>query len=78
MNDLVVAKTASNRVLGSINDFTNALQIYTEDGETNLLDIALRLAETPCSPINYESPRARTVAVMATEGSVSPAFRRKV
>ncbi len=31
----------------------------------NLLDIALRLAETPCSPIDYESPRARTVAIMS-------------
>jgi len=64
MQDVVFAKTASKSALGSLNDFTHALDIYLEEGEMNLLDIALRLAKTPCSPIDYESPRARTVAVM--------------
>ena len=53
------AKTASRQVLGSMNDFANALDFYAGNGET-LLRLQTRLAETPCSPIGMDSPLEAT------------------
>lgn len=65
MREVVYAKTASKQVLGVMNDLAFALPYYRGDG--TLLDISLRLAETPLSPLykNTEtsSPDRATVAL---------------
>lgn len=55
MDSWVFAKTASRQVLGSMNDFANALDFYVGHGES-LKRLEQRLGETPCSPIGMDSP----------------------
>jgi len=64
MNKVSVAKTANRRVLGSMNDFAYLLGAYKQGGRS-LLDVSLRLAEAPCSPIGMESPRGATLELFA-------------
>jgi hypothetical protein len=64
MRDVIVAKTNDRRVLGSMNDFANMLEVYLD--ERALTDVALHLAEAPCSPIGMRSPREATVALFST------------
>jgi hypothetical protein len=68
MQDFVVAKTNDRRVLGSMNDFVNMLEAYLSD--QSLLGAALKLAESPCSPIGMKSPREATLALFS-----APALR---
>jgi hypothetical protein len=49
MKDAVIGKTASRQVLGSLNDFAWMLHSYR--GAGTLLEVALRLGETPCGPL---------------------------
>ena len=58
-------------VLGSRNDFTPMLDLFLEEGDTNLLDISLNLDGTLFSPIAYASPKALTVALFESMGSPS-------
>lgn len=55
MGECIVASTNDRRVLGTINDFGRALDFFV-DGRP-LPEVALHLAETPCSPIGMERPR---------------------
>jgi hypothetical protein len=55
MGECIVAPTNDRRVLGTINDFGRALDFYL-DGRP-LPEVALHLAEAPCSPIGMERPR---------------------
>ena len=55
MGECVVAPTNDRRVLGTINDFGRALD-FIVDGRP-LPEVALHLAETPCSPIGMQRPR---------------------
>jgi Domain of unknown function (DUF6933) len=64
MVDVAIGRTASKRVLGSMNDFAWMVVGYLE-GTTSLLDISLRLAETPCSPLEMDTPRRTTVALFS-------------
>lgn len=59
MDPVVVSKTASRTVLGSMNDFVNMLSFYPPG--LPLLQLALNLAESPCSPIGMDSPKQATV-----------------
>lgn len=65
MADVSVGRTASRRVLGSMNDFALMVDGNLEDS-TSLLDVSLRLAETPCSPLEMDTPRRTTVALFST------------
>jgi len=56
MSHIAVVKTRSRSVVGTMNDFVFQATVYREHGTTDLLDLALRLAETPCSAIGYSSP----------------------
>jgi hypothetical protein len=67
MLDMAVGRTASRRVLGSTNDFAWMADGYLA-GSTSPLDVSLRLAEPPCSPLEMDSPRRATLALF----SVSP------
>lgn len=55
MQECIVAPTNDRRVLGTINDFGRTLDFYV-DGRP-LPEVALHLAETPCSPIGMNRPR---------------------
>ena len=50
MDAVVFSKTANRQVTGVMVDFAKALEFYVEDG-ASLVDLSLRLAETPCSPL---------------------------
>ena len=57
MEEAVVAKTASPSMLGSMNDFAQSAKIFFKRYESfSLLDLELRLAETPCGPLDHRSP----------------------
>ena len=63
MRDGVIGKTASRQVLGSMNDFAWMLDAYRRAG--TLLEVSLRLAETPCGPLKMNSPREETIRAFA-------------
>lgn len=56
MSEIAVVKTSNRSVVGTMNEFAFQATIYREYGATDLLDLAMRLAETPCSAIGYNSP----------------------
>jgi hypothetical protein len=64
MLDMIVAPTNNRRVLGSMNDFTNMLDAYLD--ERSLTDVALHLAQSPCSPLGMNNPREATLALFST------------
>lgn len=64
MRDLVMAPTHNHRVLGSMNDFAWMMQGYVEY-EPSLLHVALKLAESPCSPLGMTNPREATRALFS-------------
>lgn len=55
MAECTVARTNDRRVLGTMNEFGRMLDFYL-DGRP-LPDVALHLAEAPCSPLGMERPR---------------------
>ncbi len=66
MRDMVVAPTNDRRILGSMNDFAFMAEGYAEhfDG-LSLRDVALKLAEAPCSPLGMNNPRDATRALFS-------------
>jgi hypothetical protein len=57
MAEVVVAKTSNRSVVGTKNEFVFEASVYRESSTaTDLLGLAMRLAETPCSAIGYSSP----------------------
>jgi hypothetical protein len=66
-----LAKTASRSVLGVMNEFKYLADVYAKiDGESNLLALSMRLAETPCGPLckRHISPD-RELAALVTSSS---------
>jgi Domain of unknown function (DUF6933) len=63
MVDAVIGKTMSRQVLGSLNDFVRMLDSYHGGG--TLREVSLRLAETPCGPLQMNSPREETIREFA-------------
>jgi hypothetical protein len=63
MKERTVATANNRRVLGSMNDFARILDAYL-DGRT-LVDVALQLAEAPCSPLGMVCPRDATLALFS-------------
>lgn len=57
MADVEIAKTGNRRVVGTMNEFVFQAEVYRDHGGiTDLLHLAMRLAETPCGAIGYDSP----------------------
>ena len=57
MSDVALAKTANRRIVGTMNEFSFLAEGYREYLETSdLITLSMRLADTPCSPINHNSP----------------------
>lgn len=57
-----IAKTASRKILGSMNDLSWLLEGYLEN-DSSPLALSLRLAETPCGPLGMERPSRATLAL---------------
>lgn len=68
MGEVIVTGTNDRWVLGSINDFGRLLEAYLD--QRSLVDVALHVAEAPCSPIGMARPRDETVRVFS-----APALR---
>jgi hypothetical protein len=66
MREAVMAPTDNRRVLGSMTDFTNMLDAYLDD--RSLTDVALHLADSPCSPLGMNNPREATLALFSAPG----------
>jgi hypothetical protein len=64
MTDFVYGKPTDRQVLGVLVDFAKTLPYYLDDGGT-LLDVALKLGRTPCSPLRKTTvfPDRATVAL---------------
>ena len=57
MGDVAFAKTANRSIVGTMNEFSFLAEGYREYLETSdLVTLLMRLANTPCSPIKYDSP----------------------
>ena len=57
MGDVAFAKTANRSIVGTMNEFSFLAEGYREYLETSdLVTLSMRLANTPCSPIKYDSP----------------------
>jgi hypothetical protein len=60
-----IGTTASRRVLGSLNDLALLARLtIAEHPQIDLGALAVKLAETPCSPLNYETPMAVSLALL--------------
>ena len=65
LQEVIIAKTASRVVLGSMNDFQFMVRhIRLQLPKASLLDLGLELADTPCSPIGYDRPRDAALAAL--------------
>lgn len=57
MVGVAMTKTANRSVVGTMNEFSFLAEGYREYLETSdLVTLSIRLADTPCSPIKYNSP----------------------
>jgi len=65
MEQVALGATVSRSVLGSLNDLA-LLSRFAIEGRPhiNLTSLAIEIADTPCSPIKYESPRSMTLALL--------------
>ena len=65
MAQISIGATASRRVLGSLSDLASLARFTIEEHpEVDLGQLAIELAETPCAPLNYESPRSVSLALL--------------
>ncbi len=69
MTQVVLGVTVSRRVLGSLNDLA-LLSRFAIEGRSHidLTSLAIEIADTPCSPIQYASPRSMTLALLRDRG----------
>jgi hypothetical protein len=65
MAQIRIGATASRLVLGSLNDLASLARFTIEEHpEIDLRNLATELAERPCAPLNYESPRSVSLALL--------------
>lgn len=77
MRDVVIAKTANRRVLGSLNDLAFQLQVgLVHFPDRTLLEHSLWLARTPLKLIEYGAPDRATVAAFAAQQALQRASGR--
>ena len=66
MGQITIGATASRRVLGSLNDLASLTRFTMAERTTiDLTTLAIELANTACSPINYETPRSVSLALLS-------------
>lgn len=84
MTDCRIARTSNRSVVGIMTEFSRLAETYrTSDSEPNLIEIAVRLAGTPCGPLyrRHVSPDRELAALIAqahsmTGGEPAPRARR--
>ena len=68
MADVALARTSNRSIVGTMNEFSFLAEGHREYLETSdLVTLSMRLADTPCSPIKYNSP-ARLLKVLSDAG----------
>ncbi len=65
MAELAFGKTENRRILGSMTDFAWMLEGYLRD-PMSLVELSLRLAETPCGPLNMNNPWRATANLFSS------------
>jgi hypothetical protein len=65
MAKVMTGASANRSVLGSLNDlaFLSRAAI-DEQPEIDLTMLAMEVAETPCAPLKYESPRSVSLSLL--------------
>ena len=74
MDRYQLAKTANRSVLGVMNEFSRLADAFRDDGvAVDVLDLAVRLAETPCSPLykRHVSPDRELAAWVGDHTTIS-------
>jgi hypothetical protein len=67
MAKVMTDATANRSVLGSLNDLAFlARTVIDEQPEIDLTVLAIEVAETPCAPLKYESPRSVSLSLLRT------------
>jgi hypothetical protein len=67
MAKVMTDATANRSVLGSLNDLAFlARTVIDEQPEIDLTMLAIEVAETPCAPLKYESPRSVSLSLLRT------------
>jgi hypothetical protein len=70
MESFAIGATANRQVLGSLNDLASLARFEIEDNPSiDFVTLAVKLAETPCSPLKYESPRTVSSALLQHSSS---------
>lgn len=65
MSQVTLGATSNRRVLGSLNELSFlARELLNERAGIDLMQLAVEIAETPCSLIGYDNPRLMTLALM--------------
>jgi hypothetical protein len=65
MAKVMIGATANRSVLGSLNDLAFlARAVIDEQPEIDLAMLAMEVAETPCAPLNYESPSSVSLSLL--------------
>jgi len=65
MDQVEIGATASRRVLGSLNDLASLARFeIAANPAIDLETLAVKLADTPCSPLHYETPRSVSLALL--------------
>ena len=65
MRSFAIGVTANRRLLGSLNDLASLARFEIEDNRSiDLVTLAVKLAETPCAPLKYASPRIVSLALL--------------
>lgn len=63
--EIKIGTTASRRVLGSLNDLAKLARFEIKHHpEIDLTTLAIKLAETPCSPLKYGTPRTMSLELV--------------
>jgi hypothetical protein len=65
MAKVMTGATANRSVLGSLNDLALLSRaVIDEQPEIDLTMLAMEVAETPCAPLKYESPRSVSLSLL--------------
>ncbi len=65
MERVEIDRTRSRRVLGVMNDFSIAAEFLLRDGVAPV-EVALKVAQTPSKPLDYDSPERVTQSLFAS------------
>jgi len=66
LSTIEYTRDTNRQVLGSMNDFIKLSKYYFNDVPgLSLIDLSLRLCDTPCSPIQMKSPKEAVLDILS-------------